>query len=194
MLTGLFVHSVNKLHILDHVGQALEAPQPAPVLLSAQPQLVHHGQQAGAADTPPRPGGAQAHRRKRGLNRIGGPNRRSRVFGARIGASPNPVSSIRAGKYPFRTRRRRPDASRSPSSPDKYVANSASTASCNNARAPSRNRLLNGSDSSAGFFKETTVSFFIVVYSSHVVGCLSKKTPFYNTGCTTSLTQLIHQK
>ena len=40
--------------------------------------------------------------------------------------------------------------------------------------------------SSTGFFSETTVSFFMVVYSSYVACCFAKEQS-YNTGCTTSL-------
>lgn len=49
----------------------LKTPQPVPVLLGAQPELVDHGQQVGAADTVPRPSGMQAHGGKRGHNRVG---------------------------------------------------------------------------------------------------------------------------
>ena len=74
LLNRLLFYPVNKLHILDHVGQMMEASHPSPVLLRTQAQLEHHCQQAGSADTAPCPGGAQTHRRKGGFNRIGRPN------------------------------------------------------------------------------------------------------------------------
>src|SRR5215211_8700659 len=90
---------------------------------------------------------------------------RSRTRGARTGTGPRPVTTLRSGRCPWRTRRWRPSWVCLSAWLPRKAATSASTACASSARAPSRKTSLSGSENAPGWISLTTLSWLTAYHS-----------------------------
>src|SRR6476659_452923 len=90
---------------------------------------------------------------------------RSRTRGARTQTGPRPVTILRSGRCPWRTRRWRPSSVCLSAWPARKAATSASTACASSARAPSRKTSVSGSEKAPGWTSSTTLPWVTAYHS-----------------------------